>query len=153
MYIDLIRRLTKCFIAFGLALCIQGAGAAELLKGPVPARVVRVVDGDTLLIRARIWLGQEVETRLRLANIDTPELKGRCERERKLALAARHFVIGKVGGGSVILRDIQYGKFAGRVLARLETATGEDVGAALLARNLGRPYKGGRRTSWCPDRP
>ena len=35
--------------------------AKDVLAGPVPAEVVRVVDGDTLLVRAEIWLGQTVE--------------------------------------------------------------------------------------------
>ncbi|HCX68087.1 MAG TPA: nuclease, partial [Rhodobiaceae bacterium] len=33
------------------------AYAAERMAGPVEAEVVRVVDGDTLVARARIWLG------------------------------------------------------------------------------------------------
>lgn len=139
----LLRMVAGGFLAYGLVMGVAGVGAGELLKGPIPARVIRVIDGDTLLIRARIWLGQEVETRLRLANVDTPELKGRCAQERELAIAARRFVIRKVGDGPVILRDIQFGKFAGRVVARLATESGEDV----------RPYRGGRRTSWCPDQP
>ena len=32
--------------------------AAEALAGPVAARVERVVDGDTIEVRAKIWLGQ-----------------------------------------------------------------------------------------------
>ncbi len=36
--------------------------ARELLPGPVPARVIQVIDGDTLVVKARIWLGQDVET-------------------------------------------------------------------------------------------
>ncbi len=123
--------------------------ARELLPGPVPARVIQVIDGDTIAVKARIWLGQEVETRVRIAGIDAPELAGRCERERALAARARVFVEDMVDSGEVVLSQIQYGKFAGRVVARVETSSGEDLSAALLAAGLARPYAGGARTPWC----
>ncbi len=123
--------------------------ARELLPGPVPARVIQVIDGDTIAVKARIWLGQEVETRVRIAGVDAPELAGRCERERALAARARAFVEDMVDSGEVVLSQIQYDKFAGRVVARVETSSGEDLSAALLAAGLARPYAGGARTPWC----
>jgi endonuclease YncB( thermonuclease family) len=48
-----------------------------------------------------------------------------------------------------VLSQIQYGKFAGRVVARVETLSGEDLSAALLTAGLARPYAGGARTPWC----
>ena len=55
----------------------------------------------------------------------------------------------RIGGGDITLWQIQYGKYAGRVVARVETAAGEDLAAALIAARLGRPYGGGGRRSWC----
>ncbi len=135
----------------GIPVGVPAASAAarEILAGPVPARVVEIVDGDTIVVRARIWLGHEVETRVRLAGIDAPELKGKCPRERSLARAARAFLAARLDGAPVLLRDVRYGKFAGRVLARLETAADGDIGKALLAAGLARPYEGRRRLSWC----
>lgn len=125
------------------------APAREILAGPIRADVVRVHDGDTLVVRARIWLGQVVSTKVRLAGIDAPELRGRCARERRMARAARSFVVRKLAAGNVTLRDIRFGKYAGRVLARVITAEGEDLGQALVAAGLARPYRGGRRGGWC----
>ncbi len=133
----------------GALVAASAAASREILAGPVPARVVEIVDGDTIVVRARIWLGHEVETRVRLAGIDAPELKGKCARERSLALAARAFLAARLDGAWVTLRDVRYGKYAGRVLARLETAADGDIGAALLAAGLARPYEGRRRPSWC----
>lgn len=135
-------------MAATLALCTPLA-ARERLPGPVPADVVRVHDGDTLDVRARIWLGQVVSTKIRIAGIDTPELRGRCHRERRMAEAARAFVRSKLSDPRITLRDIRYGKYAGRVLARVITARGEDLGEALIAAGLGRRYQGRRRGSWC----
>lgn len=125
------------------------ASAREIVAGPIPARVVRIVDGDTLIVRARIWLGQEVETAVRLDGIDTPELKSPCAAERELAGRARDTIAGLTDGRSVVLRDVRYGKYAGRVLARIETESGQDLATALLERGLGRAYRGGRRVGWC----
>ncbi|MHA1537585.1 MAG: thermonuclease family protein [Alphaproteobacteria bacterium] len=125
------------------------APARETLPGPVRAEIIRVHDGDTLILRARIWLGQVISTKVRLAGIDAPELRGRCAREKRMAREARRFVKRKLADGNVTLRDIRFGKYAGRVLARVFTAEGEDLGQALIAAGLARPYRGGRRGRWC----
>ena len=133
--------------AFGLVPSAYLA-ASEILPGPIPAQVVSVYDGDTITVRAHIWLGQEVETQVRLDGINTPELRGKCEGEKKLAQKARDFLI-ELAGGTVTLRDIHYGKYAGRVVARVFTERGEDLVAALLNAGHGRPYSGGQRQGWC----
>jgi micrococcal nuclease len=55
---------------------------ASALRSGHPAEVVRVIDGDTLEARVRIWPGMDVTTRVRLRGIDAPELHARCEGER-----------------------------------------------------------------------
>ena len=125
------------------------SGIRELVPGSVSARVLAVIDGDTIAVRARIWIGQDVETRVRLAGVDAPELPGTCARESVLAAAARDLLVDKVGGAVVTLTDIRYDKFGGRVLARVETAVGEDLATLLIAAGVGRAYDGGKRASWC----
>jgi len=120
--------------------------AREYLPGPVPATVLRVIDGDSLVVRATIWLGQEVETTVRLLGVDTPELRGKCSEERELAAHSRRLTAELAEQGSkVSLTEIQLGKFA----ARVTTSRGVDVGDALIEAGLGRAYHGGRRGSWC----
>ena len=136
---------------FCLLLLMPPLLAREPLPGPVPATVLRVIDGDSLVVRATIWLGQELETTVRLLGVDTPELRGDCGQERSLATRSRAFTAGLAATGAEIsLSDIQLGKFAGRVLARVETAGGVDIGQALIDAGLARIYSGGRRLSWCP---
>lgn len=149
-------RFGKTLVVTGMlagALVPVGApGVSDFLPGPIPARVLSVIDGDTIVVRARIWLGQGVETQVRLDGVDTPELRGKCERERRLARKARDFIVSQTAEGRVVLRNIQYGKYAGRVVARVQTLDGEDFSQALLKAGLGKPYNGGRRGSWC-DQP
>ena len=123
--------------------------AAEMLPGPVAAQVLRVLDGDTIAVRVRIWPGHQVETLVRLKGIDAPELKARCKRERVLAHGALQFLEAHAGEGSIWLTDIHLGKYAGRVLARVTMATGADLSAELMAAGFARAYTGGRRASWC----
>lgn len=125
------------------------AAPADAVTGPVSAEVKAVIDGDTIAVRARIWIGQNVDTRVRLAGVDTPELRGACAAERDLAIAARDFVADAIADGGVTLWDIRYDKYGGRVLARVETAGGADLAALLIAAGLGRAYDGGAREPWC----
>jgi len=126
------------------------AGARERLPGPIPAAVAAVLDGDTLRVRARVWLGQEVDTLVRLSGVDAPELHGHCAEERSRAAAARDFLRNRARGGDVRLVDVTTDKFGGRVRARVLADDGTDLGAALVSAGLARPYGGGRRGAWCP---
>ena len=129
------------------------AATDDAVAGPVLARVQAVIDGDTIAVSARIWLGQNVDTRVRVAGVDAPELRGACAEERTLAVAARDLVRDAVAAGGVTLWNIRYDKFGGRVLARVETASGADLAYLLIAAGLGRAYDGGAREPWCttPD--
>ncbi len=125
------------------------AGTRSTLPGPIPAEVVEVVDGDTLAVRATVWLGQAVDIHVRLAGVDTPERRARCGQERDLAEEAARLTRRLVAGGEVRLFDVMADKYGGRVRARVETADGADLARALLASGLARPYGGGRREGWC----
>jgi endonuclease YncB( thermonuclease family) len=122
--------------------------AAEALDGPVSAIVQRVVDGDTIEVKASIWLGQTLIVRVRIDGVDAPELEARCTEERKLALAARDYLVRRLDGAPVKLTRVVYDKYGGRVRASVADAKG-DIGAALLASGLVRSYRGERREPWC----
>lgn len=129
---------------------VTAAGTpASRLPGPIAATVIDVVDGDTLVVRAHIWLDQSVETRIRLLGIDAPEKRGRCPEERAGAARAEAFVRDVVLGREVRLRDLHHDKYGGRVLARIETADGADLGDALVRLRLARAYDGAARAAWC----
>ncbi len=149
----IIRASAALILIAGVTVPVGVGGLGEVIPGPVPAEVVAVIDGDTLVVRARIWLGQDVETRIRLDGVDAPEIKGKCEAERRMAVDARDRVADLAAAGRVILRNIQYGKYAGRVVARVETLDGRDFSVALLGAGLARAYDGRRRESWCGASP
>lgn len=125
------------------------ANAAESqwrsVTGPVSARIIRIIDGDTLLVDAHPWPGQAVRVSVRLRGIDTPESRSPCPDERLAADQARSELERLVSGFSTIeLINVSGGKYYGRVLADLKAGT-QDVAAAMLESGLARPYRGGRR--------
>ena len=148
------------FALLALVLASSSARAAELvretasrevLSGPMPVEVIRVIDGDTIVVRAHPWLGVFVETRVRLEGIDAPELHARCDREKVLAEQARGRLTALLAGGQARISDIRNDKYGGRIRARVFDSAGVDVGAVLVAAGLARPYHGERRRSWCFD--
>lgn len=127
------------------------AAAPPQLPGPIPAEVLEVVDGDTITVRAIIWLGQAVETHVRLEGIDAPELRAHCAQEKEKAEAARALARRLLADGRARLLDVQADKYGGRVRARVMTSTGADLSQSLLDAGLARPYRGEARQPWCDD--
>ncbi len=109
-----LRPITAILLLAGITVPGVAPGLPESVPGPVQARVLRVIDGDTIVVRARIWLGQDIDTQVRLDGVDTPEIKGKCEHERRLAVRARDLILTRSVAGVVVLSEIHYGKYAGR---------------------------------------
>ena len=130
--------ITRYTGAVLLLFCLNtlSASAGEILPEPLSAKVLRVVDGNTLEICVRIWLGQDIRVHVRLTGIDTPERRGCCEGERQAAEAARHHLKDLIARGDIRLFDIRRGKFAGRVLARVWDARDRDLADEMLRLNL-----------------
>ena len=145
---------------FGVGTSVGASDFASVLPGPITAEVLRVIDGDTLEVRAAVWVGQSVTTKVRLGAVDAPELSAVCPEERNKAVAARAFVeqwLDDTADGlsvRVRLRTVRYGKYAGRVVADVEAGdeTGGDLGQALLNAGHARAYEGGGRKDWCGER-
>ncbi len=101
---------------------------------------VRVIDGDTFDHRGE---------RIRIADIDTPEVRGRCPYETQLAaratarlgalLAAGPFMLETIGGRD----EDRYGR-----KLRIVTRGGRSLGDQLVAEGLARTWTG-RREPWC----
>jgi endonuclease YncB( thermonuclease family) len=123
------------------------ARADSDLPGPIPAELVRVIDGDTIEVRARIWLDLDLTTRVRLAGIDAPELNGACPEEPRLAQAARTALAALLGAGSVWLASIQHDKYGGRVVADVLAADGRSASTAML--EAGTAARWGASPVWC----
>jgi endonuclease YncB( thermonuclease family) len=121
--------------------------AAETVPGPIPAIVLRVIDGDTFEARALIWPDIEVTVAVRLAGIDAPELHAACPRERALATAARDLLENLLAGGAVLLTQVAHDKYAGRAVAEVWLPDGRSPAPLLLTAGLAAGY--GQPHDWC----
>src|ERR1700712_1185618 len=126
----------------------QAVDYSDCFPGPVSAHVDRIIDGDTFEASATIWLGQRISVRVRIAGIDAPELRARCDAERNRAQAARDYLAGRIAGGEVRLSAVRYDKYGGRVDATVADLRG-DIGDAMIKTGLARAYYGERREGWC----
>jgi len=139
-----------CFLVLAYAPAAQ---AKEILSGPFPFEVLDVIDGDTFRAKVKIWLGQSVTVKVRLKGVDTPEMRGKCAAEKKLAREAKNFAIKWLKENPAQLVNVHYGTYAGRVLATTQMKGGEPdasktLSAALLSQNLAKPYRG-KKAKWC----
>jgi len=124
----------------------------QVKSSAIVADVLKVIDGDTLLVRAEIWPNQHVQSYVRIDGIDTPEIKGKCAKEREMARqASTHLEHTLPKDRKVILRNIRNEKFAGRVIADIYTDHGENIAQEMLRANLARIYHGKKRQPWCDN--
>jgi endonuclease YncB( thermonuclease family) len=131
-----------------LPTAAQATDSDRGFPGPVTAHVTHVVDGDTFEALAAIWLGQTITVRIRIAGIDAPELRARCESEYGRAVAARDYLIKRIEGGDVRLSAVRYDKYGGRVDADVADTRG-NIGDGMIKAGLARAYYGERRDGWC----
>lgn len=133
----LISVLASC-----LLLTTSGESLGETLYGSARAVVVSVRDGDTLTVDVEGWpplVGERIG--VRLAGVDTPELRSKDPAERERARAAKDFTCSLAPPGTVIeLRNIRRGKYF-RIVADVY-AGGSSLSETLLARGFGRAYAG-----------
>lgn len=111
--------------------------------------VTSIYDADTFRVNIDSWpeiIGKRVP--VRILGIDAPEIRGKCESEKKMASLAKQFTVAALRGGkSIVLHDIQRGKYF-RILARV-SIDGKDLGKQLIQAELARTYDGGKRRGWC----
>lgn len=142
-----------CILALlGAVFTARQSVAAEKIAGPVAAELIRVIDGDTVLVSAMPWPDHHVTTYVRLRGIDAPELKSRCPAIRNAAEQAQSTLTSLLNASPVVaLTDISGDKYYGRVVAALTLADGSDPAEALLSAGLVDPYRGGRKEAvTCP---
>jgi endonuclease YncB( thermonuclease family) len=136
----------RFFIAVILSVFTTEATARDEISGPVSAEIIRVVDGDTLLVEARPWPQQKMEVYVRIRGIDAPELKSKCEALRAAGQDARHALETMAAQSARIqLTRISGDKYFGRIVADVILSDGHSVADGLLLAGLVRSYDGGRK--------
>ena len=135
-------------------LASHGADTPEFtLDGTcVWARVTDIHDGDTLKVTAHVF-GDVHKFTLRLAGIDTPEVRTRDAAEKSAGLASRDHVMKRLGfaPGDACVCMVQarfhgFDKY-GRVLADVyATGETESLSEEMLRLGLAKAYDGGHKS-------
>ncbi len=134
----------KKFVVFCVGIFMSVSAYA------VPAVVDYVIDGDTFAAAVKVQEDISITVRVRILNIDTPEIHGECASEIEMANRARDILSGLLSSGTVVdLQNIKDDKYLGRIDANVILSDGRDVGDVLIDKKIARPYNGGKRLSWC----
>jgi micrococcal nuclease len=129
-------------VAAGLVWAQVPSGTAAVAVGSAsladPAAVV-ITDGDTFRYRGE---------KIRIADIDAPEVRGRCAYETQLAARATDRMEELLQAGPFELRTMDRDEDRyGRKL-RVVVRAGRSLGDQLVAEGLARTWTG-RREPWC----
>ena len=141
--------MKKLLLVFILFLGVLSAQAAPEYGTVIVSKVISVYDGDTFRVDIDSLppiVGKNIP--IRLNGVDTPEIQGKCQYEKDLALKARDFVRNKLANAKEIkLTNLQRGKYF-RVVANV-LVDGVSLEQDLLENKLAYKYTGGKKTSWC----
>ena len=151
-----MKALAQIFTGFvfciGLLLSLS-VNATVYYGDLVVEKYLSAYDGDTFrmdISDVHPIIGRDM--RIRLRGADTPEILGKCDEEKALAIKARDFVRDLLTNAErIILQNIERGSFF-RIVADV-SVDGVDLSRTLIQNKLGRPYDGGKEKSWCDSRP
>jgi endonuclease YncB( thermonuclease family) len=143
---------------FALLLIVPVLAIAQVKAPKEPqgvtydAKIIRVSDGDTIVISAPYLLAPlKPELAVRIYGVDTPEKghRAQCPAEAAAAERASAWTKTLVANGKqhqVIL--YKWDKFGGRVIGDI-VVNGQSVRRGLISNGHAREYYGDAKVSWC----
>lgn len=109
--------------------------------------VASVYDGDTFKINLNCSLAVYCEkVPVRVLGVDCPEIKGKTEKEKRLAKEAKAFTKEFLQNGPVSLSNCTWDKYF-RLLCAVTDGQGRNLADELIARDLGYRYYGGKKSA------
>lgn len=125
---------------------------AVATANPYNWKIVRVVDGDTVVFEAPFMPAPlKPQLSIRVLGVDTPEKapRAQCEKEELAAIAASSFTKKLVAEAKQIQIELkEHDKYGGRVLGDV-FIDGKRLSQLLIENGHARPYYGQKKESWC----
>lgn len=107
------------------------------------AEVVKVKDGDTIVVRIDLGFDTLVRQELRLAGVNAAEIHTKNLAEKAIGLRGEQFVTEWVSRNpTVIVETVAPKEKFGRYLANVYSLDGEDLAAALIGAGLAKAWDG-----------
>jgi micrococcal nuclease len=130
-------------VSFSLYAEERNYGEAKVLE------VTSIYDGDTFRANIKGYpaiVGEHMS--IRINGIDTPELRGKCDKEKQLAKLAKQFTVEHLRAArSIVLRNIKRGKYF-RLIA-VVYVDGLNLGEQLIKQGHAVKYIGKTKSTWC----
>lgn len=133
-----------------ILLLFPACALPALVHGLYNVTVTAVVDGDTFKAQVHIFPALTLTTSVRVRGVDTPELKGKCADEKKLAMEAKTFTAGLLEKGGVMITNVEQDAYPGRIVADV-LVRGESLADKLIIAGLGVPMSKKREKNWCAN--
>jgi micrococcal nuclease len=142
-----VKKLAFLILPFLLLPSYSFAESYGNYQGAVYARNY---DGDTITFNLpglHPIIGEKIS--IRVNGIDTPEIKGKCEREKYNATQAKEMVADILKDAEIItLKNMERGKYF-RIAADV-IVDGENLADVLVEAGVAVRYNGGKKTwEWC----
>lgn len=111
------------------------------------AKVIRVIDGDSLILDIDLGFRTHIEIPARLAHINAPEMLDKDDEKRARAKKAKQKLIELLTDPQVIIRSFKPFKVDkyGRYLVEIINSDGTNVNQTLMDLGYADPYEGGKR--------
>lgn len=105
-------------------------------------------DGDTCSFNVLLPAVFGTDIGVRLSGIDAPEIQGKCDKEKQLALQARTFLLSQIKGATVTLQNVFRDKYF-RIEASV-MANGINLNQLMVQKGYAVLYNGtGPKHDWC----
>ena len=129
---------------FVLGLLVANSAFAYDLTVKSP----RVIDGDTI-DTGYVVFEHTTPIHLRIYGIDTPELHGKCDKEKAKAKEAKEFLKQTVKNEDVGINIISWDKYGGRIVG-VPYVLDVPLNEEMIRRGYAVAYTGGKKTmNWC----
>lgn len=133
-----------------LVIAAYQTEAKQTYGNAVVSEVISIYDGDTFRVNLSGYsdiIGKDIP--IRLNGVDTPEMRGKCEKEKQLARAAKQFTVAKLRAAKKIeLRNMMRGKYF-RIAADV-FVDGQSLGLLLVDKGHAVKYDGRKKVkNWC----
>ena len=116
------------------------------LKGhKCKAKVVHIYDGDTVHLVFEMF-GKLYKWHIRIAHIDTPELRTKNTKEKDLGYIVKHHLQEMIGDKIVDIVCLDFDKY-GRLLAEI-TFKGLRIDQWMIENGYAHPYEGKTKMVW-----
>lgn len=149
---DIMKKLFLVLLLVPVVAVSQPRTHKEPTGVAYDTRVVRVIDGDTVVVAAGYLPAPlKPELSVRIYGVDTPESgsQAKCPAEAALATRAKQWTQRLITQGKdhkLIL--YKWDKYGGRVIGDI-VVDGQSVRRGLIAAGLAREYYGKAKISWC----